>query len=303
MAYPEAHSSDKDSAWSPLSRRLAAALVTRFNSPFYRPPVLPPVATQLIDIARQDEPDLDLVLGLLQNDALLAARILRLSQSPLYRPVEPVRTLREAVVRLGVNRIRDFVVAEVLHLRVFRASPFRPLMDRLRVHSLAVAQVSEAVARAVDVHAEEAFLCGLLHDIGVAGLVHASTDDSRLQGWMSPAVALPVIDELHPAAGAIMASMWALPESVHRVVSRHHRGDAEPLRSSLAAVVCVADALASELGCGLHDPDDASTSYLHDRTPESVRTEAEFFLGLGRRDMESLRADASDLVESVREFG
>lgn len=303
MAFPAERLGEREDGWDAHSRRLAAALVARFNSPFYKPPILPPVAARLLELSMDDDPDFDLVMDLLQNDTMLTGRILRLCQSPLYRPIEPIRTLREAVTRLGVNRVRDFVMSEALHMRVFKASPFRPIMERLRRHSLAVAQISESIARVTGAHPEEAFLCGLLHDIGIAGCVIAASEDRRMSAWMSPAVAMPVINELHADAGAIIASLWKLPEHVRDVITHHHKGDPRSPRFSMTAVVCVADSFANELGAGMHSEADPHTDYLYDESDADVLTEAKFFLGLRPNQMHELRADATDIIDSLASLG
>lgn len=299
LAYPIERAANQREQWNSNSRRLAAALVARFNSPAYTPPMLPKVAMKVIEISRREDVEIDEILSVLEQDNLLAGRILRLVHMPEYRPIEPIRSLRDAVVRLGINRVRDFVVTEILQLRLFHSSPLRVVMERLSTHSLAVAQIAEIIAERVDgLDPDEAFLCGLMHDMGLAGLILAASEEPRTRRLLTPDDAAPVLDALHAGAGAIIGMMWRLPEKVRAVMSAHHYANPGHEYYALCATVMLADNLAERAGAGVlpHTEDDSGL----DRSLEVILREAEFFLGFDDVDIQSFRADAYDIVTDLK---
>ncbi|HEY6006215.1 MAG TPA: HDOD domain-containing protein [Anaeromyxobacter sp.] len=92
---------------------------------------------------------------------------------------------------------------------------------------------------------EYAFLCGLLHDVGIAGILLALAEDPRWKG-VSFEELEPVLVEVHAEASAILCRLWRLPEAIQTVVSSQHEvtpaGRAEPVRAALV----VAEQLAWE---------------------------------------------------------
>ncbi|HUJ25543.1 MAG TPA: HDOD domain-containing protein, partial [Myxococcales bacterium] len=111
----------------------------RFASPDYRPPVLPAVAIQVLALSRKPDADLRDVAKLLEQDPVLAGRVLRLMQTPFYAARTPIRTLAEAVLRLGMTQVRNVVLEVSLNLRVFKAEGWAEPMADLARHSSEVA--------------------------------------------------------------------------------------------------------------------------------------------------------------------
>ena len=115
------------------------ALTHTFQSPRYRPPLLPVVATELLTLSPRADVDLDGIVRLLERDTLLSNRVLKLCSSPLYGAVEPEPSLKTAAVRLGLAGLRDVVIEAALSWRVFKQTGYSEAVDRVRVHSIAVA--------------------------------------------------------------------------------------------------------------------------------------------------------------------
>ena len=74
--------------------QLIEMLLETFRSPDYRPPVLPAIALQLMEMSRKPEVTFPQMASLMQQEPLLASQVLRLAQSPVYRRGEPLRFLR-----------------------------------------------------------------------------------------------------------------------------------------------------------------------------------------------------------------
>jgi HD-like signal output (HDOD) protein len=234
----------------------ADELIEIIDAPSYQPPVLPVVALEIYELSRRSDLDLRRVLRLLEHDPMLAARVLRLARSPAYASRVPVASLADALHRLGLDAISRIVLEAACGLTLFRTPGYEVAMDAIRRHSTATAYLARAVAHATRQPTEPAFLCGLLHDVGVVAclLVFA-----RPRGGRKPppfALVAPVITPLHGAVSARLARLWNLPAEVARVLGSHRA--VEPAAGTvdpLAGAVCVADALAADLGAGWEEGD------------------------------------------------
>jgi HD-like signal output (HDOD) protein len=98
--------------------------------------------------------------------------------SPLYGGQAAVKTLQQALVRIGIKNLRDIVMQASLNMRVFRCDAYRQTMDRLRQHSAATGHLCRIVCRQTSLDAEYALLCGLLHDVGIAAVLIALAESS-----------------------------------------------------------------------------------------------------------------------------
>jgi HD-like signal output (HDOD) protein len=106
--------------------------------------------------------------------------------------------------------------------------------------------------------AQHAFLCGLLHDIGNAMCMIVLADQKPASSSSSAEVregppqfekVFPAIRRVHESAGGVLGHLWHLPDEVTLVISSHH---AVPRGNVMAAAVCVADWIATDLGFVVH---------------------------------------------------
>ena len=132
-------------------------------------PSLPEVVIRVN--AAIENPDIGVieVAKLIQLDPALAARLLKIANSPLYQQNLELRDLKQAIQRLGLRVTRNIVTSLVMH------NVFNIQSDRLRFkikelwqHSCRVAALSQVLARITPgLQPDRAMLAGLLHDIGV----------------------------------------------------------------------------------------------------------------------------------------
>lgn len=226
---------------------LQQTLVEMFQSPNYRPPVLPRVAMQLTALTRQSSVSYDEVVNVLQKDPMIAASVLKVAQSPMYGGRRPVQSLKEALQRLGVTRLRDIVWQVVTGMRMLRGGALTSVMEQLQGHNLFVAHAARLVAERANIVTDEAFLCGLLHDVGISAVLSALIDSGEPLPPLGTLV--EAMDSFHEQAGGLIASLWQLSPDLSLVIKMHHRYNPHakgvPL---LAGVICVAEQLAHEVG-------------------------------------------------------
>ncbi|MFT5587484.1 MAG: HD-like signal output (HDOD) protein [Cognaticolwellia sp.] len=203
--------------------------------PNYRPPMLPRAAMDVMRLSRHPGLDLSRLALVLEQDPLLAAAVLRVAQSPVYsRRWEP-RSVREALGRLGIQGMRAVVVEAAVNVIPFPSSCWQKQANQVRRRCVAMGHVSRAIALlpGTGVDPEEAFLAGLLADLGklaVLGLIAERGMTMERSGSQA------VLEALHTGAVALLAQYWHLPDSVREVLVSHH---SLALLGDLGRVACV----------------------------------------------------------------
>jgi len=277
-------------------------------SPSYRPPLLPQVASELMQLSQRANVQFEEVVKLLERDPVLAARTLSIAQSAFYATRSPVTSLNQAAVRLGLKTLRELVLEAALHLRVFRVPGMEKPMERLSRHSTATAHVVRAICRRTALDAEYAFLIGLLHDVGFAGCLLALAEDPYWKGITFEQFA-PVLDELHEEASALLTRMWKLPDPIQQSVAHHHDvvvgGKPQPINAALI----LAEQLCWEAGLGMLPPPEDADPYAMampepplegiDANWTGVVQEAAKALKMDELAVCAARAEAFDLLEKL----
>lgn len=228
---------------------LSQRLIELFRSPRYQPPVLPAAATQILRLSTNPDVEIKDLVEVLGTDPLLMGRVTTTAQSPLYSGGGgQVRTLQEAVRRLGIRGLRNIVLEAAMQMRVFRTPAYVECMETIRRHSIVVAHLSHLTARVVRVDPNEAFLAGLMHDAGLAGGLIVLADGKRKEDAPSLSRYWESLDRAHVAGGAAMVRLWGLPEDLARTVSLHHAPAPGGRLEPMAGCVCLAEHMAQLLG-------------------------------------------------------
>lgn len=263
-------------------------LLSAFESPDYQPPLLPSVATELLELSGWADVEFDAILALLEKDPLLAGKVLQIAQSPLYPSKAKILSLRQAVVRLGLQTLIDIFFEATLKLRIFKARGYDAPMADLQRHSTATAYLTRIVCRYAKVNAEHAFLCGLLHDVGIAAALITLAEKKKGADPPELARVWPAIVAAHERASEILASRWKLPAEIGRVLGHHHDPIIEGQVDPVAAAVCVAEWVASHLGAGIGNETDTSRHLV-----------AQSAIGLGDPELRLLIVEAKDLLAQI----
>jgi HD-like signal output (HDOD) protein len=215
--------------------------------------VLPSVAIELSELTKKATVSYDEVVSVLQNDPLIVAGVLKVAQSPIYGGRSPVQSLKEAIQRLGINTLRDIVWQVVAGMRLFRVKGYTGMMERLQAHSVFTGCMARVIATRAGIAAEHAFLCGLLHDVGVSGTLIALVEGEKNLPELGTLLA--AIDGMHAQAGGLIAKLWGLSPAIGKTIEHHHPSAAEISSSpALAAVLCLAEHYADEFGLSITDP-------------------------------------------------
>jgi putative nucleotidyltransferase with HDIG domain len=216
-------------------------------------PVLPRAAQEVLRLASDDDCDIRRVADVVKSDPTLAAHVLRIVNSPLYRGQTSVVSLSQALARLGTVRVRQVMFVIACETRALRVTGREADAAAWLTHALDVACFAQEIARVRRQSVEEGFLCGLLHDVGIPVLWQAIADlepTGRPHARRDEEEEL-ALNDLHAHVGALVADMWGLPARVVATIAAHHevlppvapRTEAPPFgRAALA----LADVLADE---------------------------------------------------------
>ena len=231
-------------------------------------PSLPDVALKVTRLVEDPNVNAVAIERVVSTDQALTARVLRLANSAFYGVSRRIGTVREAVVILGFRTIKTLTLAACLYpaltgeLRGYGLG-----RGELWRHSIACAISAQALARQVGstaphvgpVSPDEAFVAGLLHDIGKMVLsIHLkeylgqTRDRALAEGISFLAAERAILGVDHAQAGAAIAEKWNLPAALVDAIACHH----DPLAAQhgnigLACVAHVADALCLSLGIGV----------------------------------------------------
>ncbi|TNF33070.1 MAG: HDOD domain-containing protein [Gammaproteobacteria bacterium] len=196
-------------------------------------PSLPEVAINIRNAVEKETSSASQIAEILTQDAALAARLLQLANSPLYRQRSEITSLQMAVTRLGVRVVRDLVMTLAMK-QIYKAGSdtLHRYFLELWANSVEVAALSRTLAGHVPgLDAEQGLLAGLIHNIGALPILQLAEKDTDLIN-NSPALQ-QIIDRIQCPVGHYMLTFWKLPQHLIQVVSewhdftRHHDGPAD----------------------------------------------------------------------------
>jgi putative nucleotidyltransferase with HDIG domain len=202
---------------------------------------------RVIELASDPDVHVAQLARLIMKDTVLASRVLTLANSSDSAPSQPVTTLTQAMVRLGTARVKNLALTVSFYSRMCDARIYgargRAVMD----HGLGTAYLARLIAERARIDVDEAFLCGLLHDIGKL-IIYKVVHDSHAE--ISPEDLDTLVADRHCEVGARALRAWRLPESIEHPVLFHH--DYQSARSARrpAAVLYLANILSHRYGFG-----------------------------------------------------
>ncbi len=189
---------------------------------------LPPLPSTFAALQRAlADPSIDLskVSAIIQKDPAVSAKVLQVCNSAFFRLPRRVSTIKQAVNYLGLSTVRSMVLSAEL----FRpGKPLSPALDlgQMQRHALSVAAIARSLAADAP-WAEDAFLAGLLHDVGFLLLARQFKD--QMQGALeATAAGMPLAEAeqkfvgvSHGVAGGYLLGLWGLPYEVVDAVANH----------------------------------------------------------------------------------
>lgn len=201
--------------------------------------------------------DVEKVVKTISYDKSLTAQCLRLANSALFHQRGDVATVKEAVLSLGLWRIRDLAFSCSLPLLFPNVGPVLQ-KDFFWRHALGSAILAQELANEFgEKKYQQAYLAGLLHDIGILvnGLLFPEDFRDVLDEAVREKFPLQIAEQrilgfTHCESGRILAELWRLPVDVSEVIEFHHNPSAQESNNEVTLLVQVADLLCWTNGLG-----------------------------------------------------
>ena len=221
-------------------------------------PALPDVALRAMRLAENPEWSLHELDATIRRDQALAARFLRLANSAFFGARAKIGTLDRAINMVGITRVRSVLLAAALEgLHEGKRSNFKGKI--LWEHALAVGCISQHIAQA---HrrsdSEEAFMAGLLHDIGRPILDQMLGDQyAEVIALVKDGVAASLLSAEqrvfrfdHTDIGFVAVSGWGFPPAIAEAIRFHHDPTMAEADRPLCATVSLANSMCAKAELG-----------------------------------------------------
>ena len=208
---------------------------------------------QLMKVLNSSTSSIDEIAAIVEADPSLATKVLQAVNSAMFGASRKTVSISDAVQLIGVQVLR----ALVLTIHVFDFYQNARLKNEVRQlwnHSAEIARKARQLCLdrrwPIDI-AEEAFLCGLLHDVG--RLILAATPEAtraelfpQYKFFREGEVDCPVSRLIEAEAATYLLSLWGLPDSIINTVHGHAAGNPTPASSPDEPSTAVAIALAHD---------------------------------------------------------
>lgn len=222
-------------------------------------PTLPVVVARITSQIANPSTNAADIGKLIEQDQALTSKVLRLVNSAYYGFPKQIKSIQHAVVILGFNKVKTIIITASVFGAFKGRKPGGLDVRRFWQHSLGTAISSKVVAELIGVGhvAEDAFIGGLLHDIGkvvmdqyqpnIYGPIVKYAND---KGILLLEAEQEVMGLTHAKVGEWMMEKWRLPPTIVHMVSDHHSPNSTTERRDLLTAIHVGDIVARSLGIG-----------------------------------------------------
>ncbi len=211
-------------------------------------PTIPAVVSKVVSLLDSPESTPEEIADLVLADQVLAAKVIKVVNSPLYRTGNSIDSVKRALIFLGFRTVREMIMTSYF-VDGFKnkAQPFD--MKTFWVHSFSVGAISRYIAREINYEdLEKAYLVGILHDIGKVFLGHYFKDE---YGKMLDSInntstttydgEYEAFGTTHCEVGLCLAQRWNFPTVYSDVISYHHTSEMATEDPLLTSIISLAD--------------------------------------------------------------
>ncbi len=269
-------------------------------------PVLPITVNKVLDITKDINTSPNDLSKVISIDPTITMRLLKLVNSAYYGLSTRVTSVVKAIIYLGVNTIRNLVLASSLMPLVGRyAKKSWLVLDVYGYwkHSLATGVVAKFIAKKINIDKifwDEFFISGLLHDIGKVIIDHNFSEQyiKVIEAYKdSDKTIIEIEDNIlginHAEVGRLLAERWALTNTLKEVMAYHHN----PKECSEENKYLVYSVNVANTFCNRN-----KLFGTVENTHEVIQPEIMEFLNLKHDDLESWKSDISVVIDEASVF-
>jgi putative nucleotidyltransferase with HDIG domain len=226
-------------------------------------PSAPPILQKVIQLTSNIDSHVADVAHSIAADQSISAKVVRMSNSPIFARAKRVSTLDEAIKVLGFNQLKSIIITAST-FQMFETSTHADIATKLWHHSFSTAIGSRIIAeRLTTLNKDEAYLAGLLHDIGkliflkTTPHVYAQlVDNVKQNNTVLLAEEQREFGFDHTDLGAALLEKWAIPGNILSAVADHHKCSLTeaPPTEQLERVVALANAVSQYIGTDFYEP-------------------------------------------------
>lgn len=239
------------------------------------------------------------ICNLLRNDSGITTKLISVSNSPYYRSMTPIKTLDQAISRIGIAQTVNYVELIANRALYMNAnSKYKAYLEKLWEHSLTCGFMCQEISKTILYkNPMELFSLGMLHDIGKLLLIHVISElenreiydeDIPEQEWSD------IVQNHHGQFGSALLKVWKLPEAFSISARYHEQPDLAPDISKDIWVVNLANLMAKSLGYSDIE-EKVSVDFEHSRALEE--------LGLSYFEAQSIRSSVVSILNDSLIFG
>jgi putative nucleotidyltransferase with HDIG domain len=255
---------------------------------------IPSVAKRLLELVSDPSVSLTEISRFISSDPVLATKVLRMVNSPVYGFPGRISNVNQAVLLLGLNVVKGLLFG----VTVFDL--MQKTMIGLWEHSLGCAIFARLIAKKKGLKdPEETSIHGLLHDIGKVVLILHFADDyekvleeARETETIIYDVETEHFSTSHATVGSWVARQWSFPAPLIDVIAYHHRPQLAKVIPMDVAVVHVSDIILRGRGFGF--PGDYMVPPMNQMAWEKV--------GLTAADLREILKESEDLLDEAAEI-
>jgi HD-like signal output (HDOD) protein len=269
-------------------------------------PTIPAVATQVLQLLDNPNVQIEEVADLMLSDQVMTARVMKMLNSPVYKPTHEITSLKLALVYLGLRHIRE-VALTTSFISAFEKDTSAFEISTFWEHSFGVGMVSKIIAKKIGYRdLEKAYISGIIHNLGMVFLSTYLPNEYQevLASIKDKPVSLGDAEILrfgtsHCEIGLCMARKWNFPEAYCEVIACHHHPAEATIDPVLCAIVNISDLFCSVRGLDYGGREWVSFNLFEEEAWQLLKKESPSLMDL---DVERFCYELDDAIPDVKEL-
>lgn len=273
---------------------LMEEIISRFKKGEVNLPTLPQISIQFNKLIKSGA-NLKEVADFLKKDLAISSKLINVANSALYRGIEPVNKLEDAVGRLGLGTTRQYV--EIIANRSLYTSGnprFSKIIEQLWKHSLACAFASEYINNILKTNSQaDIFALGLTHDIGKLILIQVIGELEVRGGYAKPIKMEKIfltLNAYHGKFGAVLLKRWHFSDEFINIAMYHNH--IKKVKNPSHEYLCVhfANLLVNEIGYRIQPIEEIDLE----------KSESGYLLRLRSEEIDQAKNETQKYIQSIK---
>ncbi|MBN2724265.1 MAG: HDOD domain-containing protein [Deltaproteobacteria bacterium] len=248
-------------------------------------PMIPDDKLQLLRLLRTNA-SMSTLENHIRNGSELESQIIETANSQLFKGHSPVSSIRNAMVRLGMESLKFLIYQIVISKTLYRSKQFEGLVRKLQFKAIASAHFAREIASWINYQSDEAYLAALVHDIGEPYILQLM---DVLQLDMEEELAIGILKHAHSETGATILKRINVPLQIINAAESHHDFAGQGLQTT--SVLCAA---ADQICFHLNLLDEKYWNISVSRLPFRL-------LGISNEDAEIIIERCQDILDGLLE--